>query len=389
MNTQETMNQEERVTMYRYALRIVINRIIDSMIEDHAVDNEYTFHTYWSTARRAQLWQSLHGVGLVTLQYHMHAVAGELSNRRRRYLRQNPQGDTHAGRHQGVSVEVVIAEALDGVFAPRNIVAQQNAIAGSNSDEGEEETIANSNSNPPSPIRNLVIREEISVVEDGELREPTLVTQANVINITDGVNAEEPEGTIREEETIDEGPEETIANSNSNSNDEEREEPEETIADGNSNNVDDDRNVDVVDGQANDDVIREPEEHAEEPEAEGTIREEETIDEEPEETIANSNSNSNDGEREETEETIADGSSNSCQHRFMQINITDMDYYSIFNACDTCGNVMKKTQVRRPTLANNIAPYLYYCQACEAAMCAACGNTHNVSGRTRKKRKRG
>ena len=31
----------------------------------------------------------------------------------------------------------------------------------------------------------------------------------NVINITDGVIAE---GTIREEETIDEGPEETIAN---------------------------------------------------------------------------------------------------------------------------------------------------------------------------------
>ena len=55
----------------------------------------------------------------------------------------------------------------------------------------------------------MVIREEISVVEDGALAEPTLVTQANVINITDGVIAE---GTIREEETIDEGPEETIAN---------------------------------------------------------------------------------------------------------------------------------------------------------------------------------
>ena len=134
---EERMNQEERVTMYRYALRIVINRIIDSMIEDHDVGNEYTFHTYWSTARRAQLWQSLHGVGLVTLQYHMQLIAGELSNRRRRYLRQNPQGDTHAGRHQVVGVETIIAQALDGVFAPRvfaprprNIVAQQNAIAG-------------------------------------------------------------------------------------------------------------------------------------------------------------------------------------------------------------------------------------------------------------------
>ena len=50
------------------------------MIEDHAVGNEYTFHTYWSTARWARLWQTLHGVGLVSLQYHMHQVAGELSN---------------------------------------------------------------------------------------------------------------------------------------------------------------------------------------------------------------------------------------------------------------------------------------------------------------------
>ena len=38
-------------------------------------------------------------------------------------------------------------------------------------------------------------------MENGALAEPTLVTQANVINITD-VMAEEPEATIREERVI-------------------------------------------------------------------------------------------------------------------------------------------------------------------------------------------
>ena len=73
---------------------------------------------------------------------------------------------------------------------------------------------------------------------------------------------------------------------------------------------------------------------------------------------------------------------------YLSLTYLSRNYYAIFNACDTCGNVMKKTAVRKPTLGNNIAPYLYYCQACEAAKCAACGNTDNVSGRTRKKRKR-
>ena len=48
------------------------------------------------------------------------------------------------------------------------------------------------------PIKQQWKHEEISVVENGALAEPTLVTQANVINITD-VMAEEPEATIHEE----------------------------------------------------------------------------------------------------------------------------------------------------------------------------------------------
>ena len=62
----------------------------------------------------------------------MAQVAGELSNRRRQYLRRNPQGDTHAGRHRVVGVEDVIANALaDGTIPPMaHNIAQQNAIAG-------------------------------------------------------------------------------------------------------------------------------------------------------------------------------------------------------------------------------------------------------------------
>ena len=34
---------------------------------------------------------------------------------------------------------------------------------------------------------------------------------------------------------------------------------------------------------------------------------------------------------------------------YLSLTYLSRNYYAIFNACDTCGNVMKKTAVRKPT----------------------------------------
>ena len=69
-----------------------------------------------------------------------------------------------------------------------------------------------------------------------------------------------------------------------------------------------------------------------------------------------------------------------------RIEKTSMDFYKVYNGCDRCNNVIKSTKSMKAK--THSLSHLYYCEVCESAWCASCGDTTSSNERKRKRTSR-